>query len=124
MLKTYAAIVLILQIGFKLINDEKFLKQYGWDKALNSYLQAWNIIEYMPILGFSKPSDKDVNIVKLFLSPIIFYITTSILKDHFNKKISNEKKLKASQDQISDKEEDKKGLKEALLDKSKKEDGK
>ena len=90
MLKGYAVIVLILQIGFKLINDEKFLKQYGWDKALNSYLEAWNIIDYMPILGFSKPTDADVNLVNLFLSPIIFYITTSILKDHFKLKLEYE----------------------------------
>jgi hypothetical protein len=39
-LKGYATFVLILQILFKLINDEKFLKQYGWDKALNSYLES------------------------------------------------------------------------------------
>lgn len=85
-LKGYAFFVLFLQILFKLINDEKFLKQYGWDKALNSYLESLKIIEYMPVLGFSKPSDADVNIINLFLSPIIFYITTAILKDHFKEK--------------------------------------
>lgn len=85
-LKGYAFFVLFLQILFKLINDEKFLKQYGWDKALNSYLESLKIIEYMPVLGFSKPSDADVNIINLFLSPIIFYITTSILKDHFKER--------------------------------------
>jgi hypothetical protein len=91
-LKGYATFVLILQILFKLINDEKFLKQYGWDKALNSYLESLKIIEYMPVIGFSKPSDADVNIINLFLSPIIFYITTSILKDHFKERLDIAKK--------------------------------
>ena len=91
-MKGYATFVLILQILFKLINDEKFLKQYGWDKALNSYLESLKIIEYMPVIGFSKPSDADVNIINLFLSPIIFYITTSILKDHFKERLDIAKK--------------------------------
>ena len=91
-MKGYAFFVLFLQILFKLINDEKFLKQYGWDKALNSYLESLKIIEYMPVLGFSKPSDADVNIINLFLSPIIFYITTSILKDHFKERLDIAKK--------------------------------
>jgi hypothetical protein len=46
----------------------------------------------MPVLGFSKPSDADVNIIYLFLSPIIFYITTSILKDHFKERLGDEPK--------------------------------
>jgi len=46
----------------------------------------------MPVIGFFKPSDADVNIVKLFLSPIIFYITSSILKDHFKGKYDNQMK--------------------------------
>jgi hypothetical protein len=46
----------------------------------------------MPVLGFSKPSDADVNIINLFLSPIIFYITTSILKDHFKERLDIAKK--------------------------------
>jgi len=46
----------------------------------------------MPVIGFFKPSDADVNLVKLFLSPIIFYITSSILKDHFKGKLDYSKK--------------------------------
>jgi hypothetical protein len=45
----------------------------------------------MPVIGFSKPSEADINIIKLFLSPIIFYITTTILKDHFASKIKDSK---------------------------------
>jgi hypothetical protein len=47
----------------------------------------------MPVLGFSKPSDADVNIIYLFLSPIIFYITTSILKDHFKERFEEVEKF-------------------------------
>lgn len=86
LLKAYAALVLILQIGFKLVNDQKFLKQYNWDKEINNFLVKLEINDYMPILGFSKPSENDINILKLFLSPIIFYISSALLKDHFSSK--------------------------------------
>jgi hypothetical protein len=92
LLKAYAALVLILQIGFKLVNDQKFLKQYNWDQEINNFLVKLQINDYMPIIGFSKPSENDINILKLFLSPIIFYITSAILKDHF---ASKEKKLRS-----------------------------
>jgi hypothetical protein len=52
LLKAYAAIVLVLQIGFKLINDKKFLKQYNWDAEVENFLKELKINNYMPILGF------------------------------------------------------------------------
>jgi hypothetical protein len=82
-LKTYAIIVLILQIAYKLINYKAFLKRYGFDTIVNSYLEEFGIKSYMPLLGFFNDEGSNSNIIWLFLSPIMFYITTAILKDHF-----------------------------------------
>lgn len=86
-MKSYAILVLVLQISYKLINDKDFLSKYGWDQFLNKYLDEYNLTNYMPVIGFSKPSAGDSNIIMLFLSPIIFYISTAILKDHFSYKV-------------------------------------
>lgn len=83
MLKTYAAVVLILQISYKLINNKDFLQQYGLDSVLNSYLIKLGIFEYMPLFGFFNDDGTSGNIIWLFMSPILFYISTQILKDHF-----------------------------------------
>lgn len=40
----------------------------------------------MGIIGFSTIKEQNKNLATIFLSPIIFYITASILKDHFNSK--------------------------------------
>jgi hypothetical protein len=77
-----------MQISYKLINDKDFLSKYGWDEFLNTYLDTFGLTNYMPIIGFSKPRSTDSNIIMLFLSPIIFYISTSVLKDHFSFKIN------------------------------------
>jgi hypothetical protein len=87
-LKQYSGIVLMAQIAYELINNEKFLGAYGWGSTFKNTLEAWNIDErYMGMIGFYEyGSNQGGNIVWIFLSPIIFYITTSIMKDHFQGK--------------------------------------
>jgi hypothetical protein len=60
------------------------LKQYGFDSIVNEQLQKLGLLEYMPLFGFFNDNGPQSNIIWLFLSPIMFYISTSILKDHFN----------------------------------------
>ncbi len=86
-LKAYAAVVLILQISYKLINNKDFLQQYGLDSVVNSYLIKMGIFEYMPLFGFF--NDTQGNIIWLFMSPILFFISSQILKDHFDERFKN-----------------------------------
>ena len=79
--------------------------------------------EYMTIIGFSTyDNENQQNLAWIFLSPIIFFITASILKDHFqdknrthmeeirnieNKLVSLNEELESVRDQPSDDEDDK-----------------
>jgi len=96
-LKSYAAIVLVLQIGYHFVNDPNFLAKYGWDSYLSETLASTNtgILNYMDMIGFYKyeTGQERSGIVWLFLSPILFYITTTILKDHFSSKKDKLEKL-------------------------------
>jgi hypothetical protein len=96
-LKSYAAIVLVLQIGYHFVNDPNFLAKYGWDSYLSETLASTNtgILNYMDMIGFYKyeTGKERSGIVWLFLSPILFYITTTILKDHFSSKKDKLEKL-------------------------------
>jgi hypothetical protein len=43
------------------------------------------IFEYMPLFGFF--NDTTGNIIWLFMSPILFFISSQILKDHFQERL-------------------------------------
>lgn len=96
-LKQYSGIVLIAQIAYHLINDENFLSSYGWDTLMKDFLKSNGINEkYLGIIGFHEydKSQASSGLIWLFLSPIIFYITTSIMKDHFSEKLVRLNKIK------------------------------
>lgn len=70
------------------MNDKAFLTKYGlYYNFEDSFPEVY---KFLPIIGFSKPSKGESNIIKLFLSPIIFYISTTVLKDHFARKVAKE----------------------------------
>lgn len=87
-LKQYSGLVLMAQIAYELINNQEFLGAYGWGTQFKDTMKDLNINEqYMGMIGFYEyGTGENKNIAWIFLSPIIFYITTSIMKDHFSDK--------------------------------------
>jgi len=73
------------------------LKKYGFDEALNSVLTTFGINDYMTLIGFKdlkEGNEAQQSLVWIFLSPIIFFITASILKDYFRTKdLSHDKSI-------------------------------
>jgi hypothetical protein len=71
-----------------MIKSKDFLASYGWGEYFDEIL---TFLEknagILKIIGFDSSVDGNTNIAWLFLSPIIFYITTSIMKDHFQSKL-------------------------------------
>ena len=88
-LRQYSGLVLIIQIAYFFVNDKDFLEknhfQFGKDFA--EWITENGLEIYLTLAGFTHyTSGKKENLVWIFLSPIIFFITASILKDHYTEK--------------------------------------
>lgn len=87
-LRQYSGLVLIIQIAYFFVNDKEFLEKnhFQFGKDLAEYITEHGLEIYLSMAGFTQYASGKQNLVWIFLSPIIFFITASILKDHYTEK--------------------------------------